>query len=69
MSSKNRSDCTYESIILITLLIQGGDEKNINGNSINEGTEEKINTLKGSNPLSEKNMSKNPVLNQKNIYE
>jgi hypothetical protein len=31
---------------LITFLLQGGDEKNINGNSINEDTEEKMNTLK-----------------------
>ena len=44
---------------MITLLIQGGYEKNINGNSINEDTEEKMNTFKGSNSLSEKNMSKN----------
>ena len=44
---------------MITLLIQGGDEKNINENSINEDTEEKMKTLKGSNPLSEKNMSNN----------
>ena len=39
---------------MITLLIQGGDEKNINGNSIYEDTEEK-----GSNPLSENKMSNN----------
>jgi len=44
---------------LITLLIQSGDEKNINGNSVNEENEEKMNTLTGSNPLSENQMSNN----------
>jgi hypothetical protein len=44
---------------LITLLIQGSDEKNINGNSINQDNEEKMNTLKGSNLLSENNISNN----------